>query len=183
MEDTCSAAAGLPLDTKSVMLPGDGVFGEQHGGAGSLHTWPKICEFNNTVIRFPIISSIWYLSPLLCMSDSVVSNSFQTTQTPWPSNGPEKFAHCLHLSKSYNSSGLCTLLTYEAEQAFQVFRSVHGCHVSFQLLHIKVTSSAIALYYAICLLLLSNSTCWDPDSRYIGHWATENLTGCSLCPS
>lgn len=82
-----------------------------------------------------------------------------------------------------HSSTLLVLTTSEAEEASQGFRSLHGCHVSFCLIHIKVIPSTSAFSYAICRFLLSKSTCWDPNYCHIGQQGTDNFTGYFLCLS
>lgn len=48
------------------------------------------------------------------------------------------------------SSTLFALMASEAEEASQGFRSVHGCHISFCLILIKVIPLRSAFSYAIC---------------------------------
>lgn len=80
-----------------------------------------------------------------------------------------------------HSSTFFALMASEAEEASQGFRSVHGCHVSFCLIHVKVIPSTSAFFYAICWFLRYNSTCWDLNCHHISHQGTENFTGYFLC--
>lgn len=86
---------------------------------------------------------------------------------PWPNEVCSVPLPC----ESHDSSALFALTASEAEQASQGLRSVHGCHVSFCLIHIKVIPSASAFCYAICWFQPSNSTCWEPNCHYAGHQA------------
>lgn len=111
-------------------------------------------------------------------NSSGVSNNFPTCHKPHdPAAAGEGCSVPLPCQGCY-SSALFALMTSEAEEASQGFGSVHGCHISFCLIHIKAIHLTNAFSYAICWFLLYNSTFWDPKCRRISYQGTENFTGC-----
>lgn len=121
------------------------------------------------------------LVPVSDSSSSVSNIFFLPVTSPLTQLQPGEGCSMPLPCQGCHSSTLFALMASEAEEASQGFRSVHGCHVSFCLIHVKVIPSTSAFSYAICWFLRYNSTCWDPNCHHISHQGTENFTGYFLC--